>query len=285
APSLSQEYYSSISTTYIGGIPYEIGTFPVNSSVAKALGAKDLKAEKSVNISAGFTYSVTNFSLTVDGYRIKINDRIVLTENFTGTSIATFLQSKGINATGGRFFTNAINTTTNGVDITARYGLEIGKGTLRLTAATNFNKTDVTNKDQINTPAVLQSLTTTPLLGRVEVGRIERGQPLSSINFQANYSISKWSFLVRTIRYGVITVYNTNTAQDQTFRSLWTFDAEASYEIIKGLTFAIGGNNIFDTYPDKVLKINSTSGILPYSQSSPSGFDGRYVYTRLNFSI
>jgi iron complex outermembrane receptor protein len=285
APSLAQEYFSSISTTFISGIPYEVGTFPVNSSVAKALGAKDLKAEKSINLSGGFTYSISQFSASVDGYQIGIKDRIVLTENFTGTAITNFLKAKGINATGGRFFTNGINTKTNGVDITAKYGFGLGDGTLRLTAALNLNKTTITNKSDIVTPPELQAVTTTPILGRVEQGRIESGQPTSSWNLQGNYSISNWSFLLRAIRYGEITVYNTIPAQDQTFRSLWTADAEVSYEIVKGISFAIGGNNIFDIYPDKVLKINSTNGILPYSSSSPSGYDGRYIYSRINISI
>jgi iron complex outermembrane receptor protein len=285
APSLAQEYFSSISTTFISGVPYEVGTFPVNSLVAKALGAKDLKAEKSVNISAGITYALANLSLTVDGYQIRIKDRIVLTENFTGSSIANFLQTKGINATGGRFFTNGINTKTNGIDLTARYGFTLAGGSLRLIAALNFNKTEITNKDQIVTPAELKAITTTPILGRVEQGRIESGQPKSSINLQGNYSYTSWSFLLRAIRYGEITSYNTNPAQDQTFRSLWTIDAEASYEFIKGLSFAFGGNNLFDIYPDKVLKINSTSGLLPYSSSSPSGYNGRYIYSRVSISI
>lgn len=285
APSLSQEYFTSIATNFIGGVPFEVGTFPVNSPTAKALGAKDLTAEKSVNLSGGVTYADNNFSLTVDGYQIAITNRIVLTENFTGSGITNFLQSKGINASGGRFFTNALNTKTKGVDITAKYGVNLGDGVLRLTAAMNFNQTDITNKDQIQTPAQLQAVTTIPLLGRVEQGRFERGQPLSSWNFQANYSVSDWNFMGRAERYGEITVFNNNAAQDQTFSSVWVVDAEAAYTLMKGLTLGVGVNNLFDQYPDKVLKINSFFGILEFSGMSPSGFNGRYVYTRINYSM
>ncbi|NJD22123.1 MAG: TonB-dependent receptor [Melioribacter sp.] len=285
APSLSQEFFSSIATNFIGGVPFELGTFPVNSPVAIALGAKDLTAEKSVNISGGLTFTDNDFSITVDGYQINITNRIVLTENFTGTGITNFLQSKGINASGGRFFTNALDTKTKGVDITAKYGVSIGNSVLRLTAALNFNQTDITNKDQIQTPDQIKAITTIPLLGRVEQGRFERGQPLSSWNFQANYSISEWSFMARAARYGEITSFNNNVIQDQTFSTVWVVDAEAAYNIIKGLTLAVGVNNLLDKYPDKVLKINSNSGILPYSSLSPSGYNGRYVYSRINFSL
>lgn len=285
APSLAQEYFSSISTTFISGIPYEIGTFPVTSPVAKALGAKNLDAEKSLNFSGGFTFSLTDFSLTVDAYQINITNRVELTENFTGTGITNFLKAKGINASGGRFFTNAIDSKTKGVDITAKYGVNIGAGTLKLIAALNFNQTDITNRDQIQTPAELQAVTTIPIIGRVEQGRFERGQPLSSWNFQGNYSLSGWNILLRAVRFGTVTVFSTNPIQDQTLASVWIADAEVSYNILKNLTLAVGANNIFDQYPDKVLKVNSTNGILPYSIYSPSGFNGRYVYSRLNFSL
>ncbi|MFA3781960.1 TonB-dependent receptor domain-containing protein [Melioribacteraceae bacterium 4301-Me] len=285
APSLSQEYFSSIATTFIGGVPFELGTFPVSSAVAKALGAKDLTAEKSVNISGGLTFSDNNLAITIDVYEINLKDRIVLTENFTGSGIANFLQSKGVNATGGRFFTNALDTKTKGLDITAKYGLLLGDGTLRFMASLNFNKTDITNKDKIQTPAQLQSITTIPLLGRVEQGRFERGQPLSSWNFQANYSIYNFSFMARLQRYGQVTSFNNDPTRDQTFSPIWLVDAEASYKIIKELTIAIGANNLFDVYPDKVIKINSFNGILPFTSMLPSGFNGRYVYSRLSFSI
>lgn len=285
APSLAQAYFSSIATVFIGGVPYEVGTFPVSSDVAKALGAEDLTAEKSVNVSAGFTFSATNFSLTIDGYQINIEDRIVLTENFTGEGITTFLQNQNINASGGRFFTNALNTKTYGVDITSRYGVKLGAGTLRITAALNFNKTEITNRNDIQTPDELAAVTSIPLLGRVEQGRFEKGQPTSSWNFMGSYNIAKWNFMVRAQRFGEVTSYNNDPARDQTYGALWVVDAEAAYDIISGLQLAVGVNNIFDTYPDKTLKINSFNGIFQFSGFSPSGFNGRYIYSRVNFSI
>lgn len=285
APSLSQAYFSSIATNFIGGIPFEVGTFPVNSKVAKALGAKDLTAEKSVNLSVGVTFTQDNLSLTIDGYVITIKDRVVMTENFTGTNIQKFLATQGINATGGRFFTNALDTKTQGVDITGKYAFNLSDGVFKLMASMNFNKTDITNKDKINTPPQLAALTTIPLLGRVEQGRFERGQPLSSWNFQATYGISDWNILARAIRYGTITLFNNNPIQDQTFSPVWVVDLEVAYSLMKNLTLAIGANNILDAYPDKAIKINSFNGILPFTSLLPSGFNGRYVYTRLNYSL
>ena len=119
APSLQQSYFSSTATNFIGGIPFEVRTFRVVSPEAKLLGAEPLKAEKSKNYSLGLTSQPTDgMSITVDAYQIDIKDRIVLSENLTGTAVQNFLTSRGFpGVTGGRFFTNAIGTRTKGVDI------------------------------------------------------------------------------------------------------------------------------------------------------------------------
>ncbi len=286
APSLSQEYFSSIATVFISGEPFEIGTFPVSSAVAKALGAKNLTAETSINTSAGLTYSTNNLDITVDGYIINLNHRIVLSENFRGPGVATFLKARGINANGGRYFTNAVNTITNGIDITSRYGIRLSKiSTLRFIVAMNFNKTKITNKDEINTPAQLKAVTNIPLLGRVGQGRIESGQPTSSWNFMGNYSYGNFGVVVRALRFGKVTLFSSDPIRDQTFSPVWTTDLEISYQIMKRLNLSLGSNNLFDTYPDKNLKRNSYYDILQYSNFSPSEFNRRYIYTRLNFSM
>ncbi len=282
APSLSQAFFSSIATNFIGGVPFEVGTFPVNTEVAKALGAKSLDAETSVNTSAGFTFTKNNFDLTVDGYLISLKNRIVLSENFTGSGVKSFLSNLGINATGGRYFTNAVDTKTLGLDITAKYGMHLtSNSSLRFVVAMNFNKTEITNKDKIKTPSQLKAITSIPLMGRVEQGRIEKGQPLSSWNFMANYNYDKFSATLRVIRFGEFSIYNNDPTRDQTYGNVWFTDLDFSYKLMQQLTLAVGVNNIFDAYPDKTIKKNSFNGIFPYSGLTPSGFNGRFVYTRL----
>src|SRR5207244_1877953 len=60
APSLQQGYFSATATNFIGGVPFEIRTFPVTSGVAKALGAQALKPEKSDNTSLGVTAQLSD---------------------------------------------------------------------------------------------------------------------------------------------------------------------------------------------------------------------------------
>jgi len=286
APSLAQSYFTSIATVFIDGNPFEVGTFPVNSPAAQALGAEPLEAETSVNLSAGATFERGNFSLTADVYRITIEDRVVFTENFTGGGIPAFLEGQGINATGGRYFTNAVDTETQGIDIIARYGFNLANNsTLRFTLGMNFNETEITNKDEIQTPAVLEGLTNTPLFGRVEIGRFEVGQPSSNINFMANYSTNNWDFMLRAVRYGEIEVLRGNPDEDQVYGNVLLTDFEFSYNVSNQLRFSLGGNNIFDVYPDKTFQGNSFNGIFQYSGFSPSGFEGRYLYTRVTINI
>lgn len=286
APSLAQSYFTSIATVFIDGSPFEVGTFPVNSDAAQALGATKLKAETSVNLSAGATYERGNFVLTVDAYRITIDDRIVFTENFTGPALAAFLQSRGINATGGRYFTNAVDTETNGLDVVARYGFNLRDNSqLRFTLGMNFNETEITNKDEIQTPAVLEGLTTTPLFGRVEIGRFEVGQPKTTINASVNYSKGPFDAMLRVVRFGETEVIRVNEDDDQVYGNVFFTDLELNYRIGSNLRFTVGGNNIFDVYPDKTFQANSNFGIFQYSSFSPSGFDGRFVYSKISLNF
>jgi iron complex outermembrane recepter protein len=286
APSLAQSYFTSIATTFREGIPFEVGTFPVNSPPAIALGAQPLEPETSVNFSAGVTFERRNFLLTADVYRISIEDRIVMTENFLGGGIPAFLEAQGINATGGRYFTNAVNSETNGIDIIARYGLNLtSQSTFVFTLGMNFNQTEITNKDDIQTPAALLGLTETPLFGRVEVGRFEVGQPRSTINFMTTYTTNKWNILARITQYGEIEALRRNEDNDQVFGAKILTDLEVSYNISDNVILAIGGNNIFDIYPDKTFQSESNNGIFQYYSFSPSGFDGRFLYSRIRLNI
>ena len=64
APSLAQSSYRQISTVLENNQAFEVGLFPTDAPAAQALGAKQLDAEDSVNLTAGFVYTQGNFSLT-----------------------------------------------------------------------------------------------------------------------------------------------------------------------------------------------------------------------------
>ena len=286
APSMGQRFYSSTATVFIDNIPYEIRTFPVNDPAARALGAKDLKPEKSVNFSAGIALNPSNrLSLTADYYYITIQDRIVLSENFIGSSIRDFLESKGFSGvTGGRFFTNAVDTKTQGFEIVARYAMDLrAYGQLIFTFSGYYNKTEVTRVSE--TPPQLADFENV-LLGRSEKGRIEEGQPRDKFSIMAQYQWGKLNITARTVRFGEFTFrHRSDPTRDQTFSPKWITDLDISYEIANRFTMAVGGNNILDVYPDKAIYRNSFLGIFPYTLLSPYGFNGAYFYTRFAYTF
>ncbi|MEJ2409831.1 MAG: TonB-dependent receptor [Novosphingobium sp.] len=81
APTLGEGFYSGISVgpNSVGGV------LPANSAAAASLGFGGLKPEKSTNLSAGVVFTPSSrLSVTLDGYWIKIRDRILITGSFYG---------------------------------------------------------------------------------------------------------------------------------------------------------------------------------------------------------
>ena len=286
APSLAQSFYSTSSTVFISGDPFEIRTFPVNDPAARALGAEDLDPEESINISAGIaTNPYPNFYLTLDYYQIDIDDRIVLSENIRGSAVRALLEAQGFpGQDGGRFFTNAIDTRTEGLDLVARYAHELGGDSrLRLTLGYNLNDVEVTRV--ADNPPELAGLNAV-LFGRSERGRIEEGQPEDKINLSVGYDRGKFSGLLRSTRFGEVTNrHSSDPTRDQTFSAKWVTDLDLSYHLTSKLKLAIGGNNVFDVFPDENIARNSFNGIFVYNSVSPFGFNGAYYYTRLSVKV
>ena len=289
APALQEAYFSSIATNFIDGIPYEVGTFPNDSEPAIALGAKDLEPETSTNLSMGMTYKDDTFTLAVDAYQIKVDDRITMSETFNGSGatsdMATFFADRNIPAVGGRYFFNGINTETNGLDIVATMTQDLSNGSLLLKAAMNFNNTEVTNKGDLVTPTQLADYTTDQLLGRANTVRFESSSPAEMFQFSARVQRPTTTFMVKMNRWGEVTIPSGSVEREQVLSSKWTTDMEYSFQATSQVRVSFGMNNVFDVYPDKTIKRNSFNGIFQHSGYSPFGFNGRYVYTRLDMTL
>jgi iron complex outermembrane receptor protein len=158
APGLQQEFFTSTATNFIGGVPFEVGTFPATSQVAVTLGAQPLDAEKSRNYSLGTVLRLGGFEATLDAYRIDIRDRIVLSEHLNTPQVAALISPFG--ATVARFFLNGVETKTSGIDLVARYALRTeNAGRFDFIAAGNWNDTEVEKVPSLN---VKYSLPRTP---------------------------------------------------------------------------------------------------------------------------
>ncbi|QCO68355.1 TonB-dependent receptor [Luteimonas yindakuii] len=283
APSLAQQYYQTTSTNFIGGIPFDLVTFRVTNPAGIALGAEPLQAETSENLSLGLVLTpAERLYVTIDAYRIKLEDRITLSENLNSTAVRNWLNTNGFpDVAGGRYFTNALDTTTTGIDVVGTYGWELAASTLDLMLGYNYNKTEI---DRVTpNPAALEAIDPTALrFGRVELGRFEVGAPRDKAMLNSVWTVGGLSLSATATRYGEFTINNASPALDQTFSAKWLLDLAATYRV-DSWEFTVGGDNVLNEYPDQVLAANSTSGQLIYPSQSPFGFNGAYVYGRIAY--
>ncbi len=308
APGLAQQFFAAAATNNIGGVLVDAVTLPNANPVARALGSTPLKAETSVSLSAGGVVTIVpRVTLTIDWYRIDIDDRIILTDNIaatrdaagnpTGTdpgrSVARILNAAGFPAiSAARYFFNGIDTRTQGLDVTANWRVDLGAlGQLGLLAAYNRNKTRITGRNDL--PGALNEVPGIVLFGRLESLRIEKGQPRDKINLGADWDWRLVGATVRTNRYGETLSPGADLFNDVVLEPRWITDVELRITPFEKLELAVGSNNVFDVYPtvnpvgqgrDPVTGATRTFSVnnyfLPFSNFSPFGFNGRFVYAR-----
>jgi iron complex outermembrane recepter protein len=280
-PSLGQSYFSSTATNFLnlgqGLVPVESLTLPVDSPAAIALGATPLKPEQSRNASAGFVITPSGAAeIAVDYYHIAIDDRIVLSGNFTAPPIAAILAPFGANSA--RFFTNAIDTRTNGVDVVGAYRLPLAGGDLHLRGGYNYTRTGI--HGPIVTPPQLAAYSAV-LFDHIETNRLECGQPRDNLRIGGAWRRHAIGVDVNESRYGEVCSFVTNNAaDDQTYAAKWLTDVEVSMQRA-GYRVAAGVQNLFDVFPDRNATVNSFNGIQTFPSQSPFGMNGRALYARL----
>ncbi|MCR6685467.1 TonB-dependent receptor [Pseudoxanthomonas sp.] len=292
APALAQQYYQVVTTQYNASLDrfLDSGTFPANGAVAQALGADALTAETSLSYGLGLVLQPTeNLYITVDGYQIDIDDRIVLSSNLAlnnNAAAQALLASLGVTGVNSaRYFTNAADTRTRGVDVIGSYRIPLDSGALNLTAGYNYNKTEI-QRIAANPPELTALGANLWRIGRDEQGRIEEGYPHDKTTLNATWNLSSWDLSLGATRYGEFTTRVSETgnpANDQTYGAQWIVDASASFRPDGNWTLTLGADNLLDEYPDRTLLVNSNAGQFPYSSQSPAGFNGAYVYGRIAY--
>ena len=286
APSPQQQYFTSVATNFTPtGVPIEAITFKPTDPAAIAIGAKPLDAEKSVNASLGAVVRFGQASLTIDAYRINIKDRIVLSENLTAANVLAYLASQGHTGIGGaRFFINGVNTKTQGLDVVLNWPLNAaGAGKFDFTLAGNVTKTTVT---KVPVTSQLAALNPAPVLfGRLNVLALERGQPRSKVNANMNWKLGQWGATLRATHYGKVTQPGNVAAEDYEMRARTVVDLEARIALSSKMNLALGADNLFDTYPDSLPPLLNASGTTAFSNYSPFGRSGRYVYARASYAF
>jgi iron complex outermembrane recepter protein len=185
---------------------------------------------------------------------------------------------------GGRFFINGVDTNTKGVDVVASLPYNAGAaGRFDFTLAGNFNRTEVT---KVPTTAQLAALNPAPVLfDRVNVLTLEKGQPKNKITASANWKLDQWGMTARATRYGEVLSPGTTAAFDYTLKARTIVDLEARYALTRQMSLALGADNLFDQYSETLPPALNTTSNTPFSNYTPFGSNGRYVYARATYSF
>lgn len=289
APSLHQLNFNSTSTIFVDGVPFEVGIFNNQSRAAQLLGIPQLKQEVSTNFSAGLAGRIpsANLSITIDGFLIDIQDRVVLTGQFQGGDDTPQLQEisrllQQANANRAAFFANAIDSRTMGLDIVVTHTGALGRGRLRSSLAGTFIQTTL---EEVNTSSVLEGLEDT-YFDRTSQVFLESAVPRAKVNLTFNYKLDRLNIFFRNVYFGPVSEATNVAANAQDFAGKVVTDLSLGYQMSDRLSLTIGANNLLDVYPDMNIPANQSSGRFLYSRRSQQfGANGRYLFGRVRFTL
>ena len=269
APSPGQSNLETIVTTFDtdSGLQVNEGTLKPTDPLVAPLGGKALDAEDAVNFSLGFTTDLTdNLTVTLDYYFIEVTDRIAKTFNIDVSNDPNF-QAAGFSSVA--FYTNALDTETQGIDLVASWGIEYGGGSSgTINFAYNWNDTEVTGQNLVNGAQPV---------GDGIVFNIENNLPDNRMFLSYNHH---WDSVMVTAR---VNWYDEASDERgfplvETVDSAATVDLEARWSPNDTFTWTLGANNIFNEFPNEVQSRQSNG--LAYSRRTPFGYDGGMWYFR-----
>ncbi|MFT5139221.1 MAG: iron complex outermembrane receptor protein [Lysobacterales bacterium] len=261
APTPGQSNVTSIVTTFDGttGLQTQQGTVKPTDPLAVSLGGKALEPEESTNISIGFTASPNDdWTITFDIYSVDVDDRIVKTQDIPIVNpLFTRLS----------FYTNALQTETDGFDLVALYEREWDNGSnTDFSFAWNHNETDVTGQTQVNG------------IDPVSAGNIfniENNLPDDRISLTARHYSGAFTTTLRANYYGE-TIDERNNREP--VGSATFVDFSVAYQVNDDYAMTLGANNVFDEYPNTIT--TRLGNGLAYPRRTPMGYDGGMWYLR-----
>jgi iron complex outermembrane recepter protein len=309
APNLNQSYYSHVSTNFRADpdnpgnqIAFEVGEMPVTSPEAQALGAVPLTEEKSVNLSAGLAFSPTdNLTFTVDGYQIEVDGRIIMTGNLSGPTVEALLAPFA--AEQARFFTNSLDTRTRGIDVSTRYRQMLAGGRyVEFLGQYNRNQLRVTGVD---VPPVIEEIRE-QVFTAANRFTLEEGRPKDRATLRSRYVDGGFDFAISANYYGTQSerllgpgdphaVCSDPPSDVRCFPDgqLFldngphiVFNADVAFNVTDRWRLQAGAENVTNRMPPvRPAGIGDFSGIFPYSNVQGISVNGRYLWTRMSFTL
>lgn len=263
APSLAAQAYRNTSN----GNFYTDHILQAGSPQAIALGAQPLRPETSRSLSLGIVAEPwQGASLTVDAYRIDVDDRIALSTTFREglyPGSGALVTSVGLGAQDGvRYFINAADTRTEGVEATLEGRWDLGRaGALRWTLASSHTRAKITGLAP--TPGVLAAFNV-PVFSTGSQNELLYKAPKSRQVLGLDWSLGRYRVGLRQSRYGDIQRYGSPTTVATSgpyagqaeiaydIGGLWITDLQLGATLPGGWDVALNANNVFDR---KVTKL------------------------------
>ena len=264
APTPGQSNYTGVVTSFDGptGMQVQEGTLRPTDPLAVSMGGAALVPEEATNTSFGFTSSpISNLNLTFDMYTIDIVNKIIKSRS---------LAVEDPNFSKLAFYTNALDTKTNGFDLVAVYRM----GNTNLSLAMNHNEIEVVEHRKIG-PDQLD-----PISGGL-IDNIENNLPKDRITATVTQDFGDaLSLMVRLNNYSE----TIDERSDQDVIDPITFiDVELRYRVSNNLNVVFGANNVTNAYPNEIAT-RAGQG-MPYPRRSPLGYHGGMTYIRLMYDF
>ena len=293
APSPGQSHDAILTTNFVGGTQVQTGTYPVDSPISTYFGSSTLGPEKSRNYGAGLVIRPTPaITLTIDGYLIKVRDRIGISQNFqvTAADVAAEPALAAVGIGGAiNYFTNGYDTTTKGIDFVGTWRGRLLEGSTSATLAYNYNKSKVDRFDPgvISQGQIINVAHLAPNHRATLSANWVRGP--FAVNVRENY----YGWWANAIDYctGQVGTGCRNPTGYQKFGAKFTTDLDVSYTLMDHYTLTLGANNLFDEYPDKIehssvnpvyaSTLSLDNGSVYPRNGGPFGINGRFFYARV----
>jgi iron complex outermembrane receptor protein len=312
APSLQQKYFSNTLTSFSNGGLVQSRVANNDDPITRLAGIPKLKQETSNNMSLGFSWKpMQGLSVTVDGYQIKMKDRVVLSGLFSAEdeTLPTALTDKlnGLGVATAQFFANAVNTTNSGIDIVIDYQKKISATEkLKFLLVGNLQRIEI---DAINVPDALSTTeyNANTFFNDREKYFLKASAPASKFSFSTEYSKQKVSIGARVTYFGNLTLtgfgYNGDGINPEVpsdadeniflpelfnYSGKFSTDIYSNIQLSKKVNFIFGADNIFNVHPDFAVNPqakywagdNETGG--PWD-GVQMGYNGLRLFTKLAF--
>ena len=269
APSLAQSYYGLHFTNINAAGATEILLSPNDSPVTRSFGIQKLRQETALNSSLGITATFNNFTATVDGYMIKVKDRIVLTSYFDASS-------QGLGVDQAQFFANAADTKTLGLDIVLAWKKKIDNSTYGITLVGNINDMKIEKVKNGNLDAET-------FFGKREQAFLLASAPKNKFALNLNYAKNKFDAGLAFTHFSKVVLID-YAGLDNVYDARVNTDLTLGYKMTNHLKLTVGSNNLFNVYPTKQDESGNTEAG-GYWDAVQMGFNGAYYYARLGFNF